>query len=448
VQKTAWFTILICSVCLEGLGRRYLPFIPQAAFYFLKDAILLFGWLQFRPSGEMRQTIRSLYGGFDKILIIAFVWTVAEVFNPQQQSFVLALIGLRSYWLWWIAPGIIAMALRDTRDKDRAIYGLLILVAIVSGFAVIQFASPPDSSANMYAVWNGEEVYSAGNAIVESTGRARVASTFAFVTGFVDFTMLVPALLLSLGLDSSSVKVRQAALVGTMMASAVVPMSGSRASVVIGVAILLLALWSAGLFFTRAGRRILIGGVVASVLAVVAFPDALAGVQSRFEENPDETNSRFEGITNLLPPVAIARFDYPALGVGTGMQQNGRAAFHITTEWDTEPEVGRYLVELGPFGFVLMWTAKLGLMVALMRSYKILKRAGRRGSSAAALAYAALTMVGALTFDHCWQALYFIGCGFILSEVVAVNRQRTIADGRALVRRVETGDLAPSYGAT
>jgi hypothetical protein len=61
-------------------------------------------------------------------------------------------------------------------------------------------------------------------------------------------------------------------------------------------------------------------------------------------------------------------------------------------------------------------------MVALLRSYSILKRAGRRGSSGAALSYAAMTMVGNLTFDHNWQALYFMGCGFVLAEVVDVLR--------------------------
>jgi len=62
------------------------------------------------------------------------------------------------------------------------------------------------------------------------------------------------------------------------------------------------------------------------------------------------------------------------------------------------------------------------LIVALLRAYAILKRAGRRGAAAAALSYALLTMNGNLTFDHIWQALYFMGCGFILSEVVAVQR--------------------------
>ena len=61
-------------------------------------------------------------------------------------------------------------------------------------------------------------------------------------------------------------------------------------------------------------------------------------------------------------------------------------------------------------------------MVALMRAYKLLKRAGRRGAATAALSYALLTFAGNLTFDHVWQALYFIGCGFILAEVLSVMR--------------------------
>jgi hypothetical protein len=95
VQQAAWFAILVGSICLEGLGRRYLPFIPQAGFYFLKDAILLFGWVQFRPSKETRDSIRWLYRGFDKIILVAFVWTVAEAMNPEIPSPAVGLIGLR-----------------------------------------------------------------------------------------------------------------------------------------------------------------------------------------------------------------------------------------------------------------------------------------------------------------------------------------------------------------
>ena len=84
-------------------------------------------------------------------------------------------------------------------------------------------------------------------------------------------------------------------------------------------------------------------------------------------------------------------------------------------------------MELGPVGFLLVWIAKMGLMVALLRGYGILKRAGRRGSAAAALAFAGLSMFGSLTFDHNWQALFFLGCGFILAEIVAVRQNTAVA---------------------
>jgi len=73
-------------------------------------------------------------------------------------------------------------------------------------------------------------------------------------------------------------------------------------------------------------------------------------------------------------------------------------------------------------GFLLVWTVKLGLSIALLRAHRMLKRARRKGAATAALSYAILTMVGNLTFDHIWQALYFMGCGFILAEVLAVVR--------------------------
>jgi hypothetical protein len=422
-MELAWFIALISAMCFEGLGRKYLPGIPDALFYFLKDVVLLFGYLRFRPSPTTWRAVKYLYRGFQFAFGAAFVWTLIEVFNPEQQSKLLALVGLRAYWLWWLAPPVIATALQKTRVKERAIYALLVASFAVAAMAAVQFASPADASINLY---EGHDQYDMGPIAVESTGRARVSSTFTFVSGFVAFTLAVPTLLLSFGLEAKNPRLRTWALVGTMVTAAVVPMGGSRSSVVVGLAVLGLSVWSAGLFFTRVGRRVLIGAVAAAVISVVAFPDAMEGVRSRFG-NREETSGRFGEAANVLPPVALATFNYPALGIGTGMQQNARFSFHVVTvEWEVESEIGRYLVELGPVGFLLFWITKLGLAVALFRAYRILKHAGRRGASAAALSYCAMTMTGNLTFDHNWQALYFLGCGFVLSDVLAVARQKAL----------------------
>src|SRR5262249_5759359 len=91
-------------------------------------------------------------------------------------------------------------------------------------------------------------------------------------------------------------------------------------------------------------------------------------------------------------------------------------------QYEEEIPAGRYLVELGPVGYLLVWVANLGVAVALIRASTILKRAGRRAASGAALSYALLAMLVNSAFDHIAQALFFMGCGFILSEVLEVTR--------------------------
>jgi len=420
-MKRYWFLALFWAVCLEGLGRKYLPQVPSTVFYFLKDAVLLIGIIKFRPSASVTAIARRLYGGFGAVWVIGFVWTVLEAFNPEHQSIPLAFVGVRAYWLWWLAPVVIAEVLRNPKQKRQAIAVLAYTALGIAVLAAFQFAAPADSSLNLYSVVDGEEVYAANMATVASTGRARVASTFSYVSGFGDFTLLVPTLLLSLGLEIQDRMLRRKVLIATMVTAAVVPMSGSRGSVVAGAAILLITMWTAGLFMTRVGRRVLIGGIAAAILSLVAFPDAMIGVQSRFE-NPEETKGRFMEIANVLPPVALATIDYPIMGIGTGMQQNARITMKLETKYEAESEIGRLLVELGPIGYLLVWVAKLGLMVALLRAYGILKRARKRGAAGAAFSFAMLTMMGNLIFDHVWQALFFIGCGFILAEVNAVLR--------------------------
>ena len=376
-----------------------------------------------------------LYGGFKMVWIAALAWTVFEIINPAEQSYLLGIVGLRSYWLWWlIAPTTLATVLQREKEKRRAIYALLILATGISILAAIQFAAPADSALNLYSVVEGEEIY-ADSVTVASTSHARVASTFSYISGFSDFTALVPTLLLSIGLDAKDPKLRRLALIVTALAAAVVPMSGSRSSVIVGVVILVITAWTAGLFATRAGRRIMIGGMVAAVFAVLAFPVALLGVEARFGDTAETAARVGVGAANVVPPLALATFDYPAFGIGTGMMQNARFAMHITTQWDNEAEAARYLAELGPVGYLLVWTARFGLVLALFRAYVILKKAGRRGAAAAAMSYVFLTLTGNLTFDHIFQALYFMGCGFILAEVVSATKEINAAQALGAEQR-------------
>ena len=231
-MKVAWFVALFSAICLEGLGRKYLPAVPSVAFYVLKDVVLIIGYFRFRPPLPVRKMQRYLYRGFESIWFAGLGWTLLQMFNPEHQSFQLALLGIRAYWLWWMAPPIIAGVLMNPRHKGKAIYALIIMAVGISAFAAVQFVSPADSAVNLYTVRDGQEIYAADAATVASTGRARVASTFSFLSGFADFTVLIPVLLLSIGLEAKDRRLRRAALFATLATAAVVPMAGSRGSVI------------------------------------------------------------------------------------------------------------------------------------------------------------------------------------------------------------------------
>jgi hypothetical protein len=420
-MKNYWFLALMASICLEGLGRRYIPAVPSLAFLLLKDAVLLVGYQLFKPDPTVSRVAKYLYRGFGVAFVGAFVWTILEIVNPEQHSILLALIGMRGYWLWWIAPPLVATVLQSVEQRRRAIYVLSILTIAISLLAAMQFVAPPDSAINTYtstAPDDEEAAKAAETVTVVATGRARVASTFSYITGFSDFTILAPVLLLCIGLEAPDKRLRTISLVATVLCAMVLPMSGSRMPVVLGFGVLAITCWSAGLFFTNTGRRILIGGIIGIVVAGVAFPDAIFGVQSRFE-NVEETSDRILSAATVIPPVALATLEYPMAGEGTGTQQNAAYSFHIYPKTAAEMELHRYLAELGPIGFLLAWTVKFGLVVAFIRAYSILKKAGRRAVAGAALSYAAVTFFGHITYDHVWASLYFVFAGFMLAETKA-----------------------------
>jgi hypothetical protein len=162
------------------------------------------------------------------------------------------------------------------------------------------------------------------------------------------------------------------------------------------------------------------------------MPEAVEGVQSRFVDNPEESYGRIASVLLFIPVLPMIMFDYPALGIGTGMQSNARAVFGIPPlPWDIEAEPGRVILELGVVGYVLVWLARLGLMVALVRAALRLRKGGQRGLAGIAFAWAALGVVAPLIVDHIYSALYFIGVGLVLRGVCVLE-----AETPALVAQV------------
>lgn len=415
-----WFALLLVALCFEGLGRKFVDNVPGVVFYFAKDVALIAGVVALRWTVRTRTYAVALYSPFLVVLGLAAAVTVAQMFNPSQPSWILALLGIRAYWLWWFAPFVIAEVFADRGARERAITFLGFLSIGLALYATLQFTSPPDADINRYALHEGE--VRLATAIVGATGRARVASTFAFIDGYADYVALMAPLLAALGASLSTWSRRVVALTGAAALTATVAMTGSRQGIALVAIGLLTALFASGFHRARAGRLVLVTSTVAIIVLATVNADAWEGVVARW--NGGDTRERILNALMVIPPVAIARIDFPTFGEGTGTQQNARIQIvGASTAWDQEEEPGRYLFELGLVGYLCVWAARFGLLIACIRMARQLRRWGCKGESAAAAACAVMTIFGRLTFDHVWQACYFIALGVVLGIYVDARRR-------------------------
>jgi hypothetical protein len=394
-----------------------------------KDVVLISAVFLIGIRSDVMALARKLYGKFSIFLLLAIAVTVLQMFNPRQVSNELAILGLRSYWLWWAAPVLIASAVRGSAQRNRLGIVLSIFAIFIALYAAVQFASPPDAQINAYARYNGETVMT--TATVNATGKTRVSGTFSYISGFADFGVAAPIMLLLIGLDAGF-RTRVVAMVGAVLIAGTVAMAGSRSAVILCAAGLIVLLFRSGFVRNRTGRWTLIAIALAAGVSFYRADEAVEGVVSRFEGG--DTPHRMENALLILPPLALTLVPYPLFGIGTGMQQSARYQLNIPTEYGLEDEPPRLLVELGVVGYVCFWLARLGLIVALWRASGILKRAARMGAAGGAAALAVLTMFNSIVFDHVWQALFFTAVGIVLSataDAVKTQPNSSIAPTRS-----------------
>lgn len=406
--------MLLGAVCFEGLGRRFLPQIPASAYYFAKDACLVAGLFLFGIRPAVAGTARRFFDPFHLALAALVGWALVELANPSQPSLWLGLFGVRSYALWWLAPIIVASALRNRAERDAAVGVLSAVAFCVAAFALFQFSQPADAQVNLYSqgISEGSQAMS-----IPGTGRPRVTSTFSYITGFADFVGLAPAALLALGLQARSGLTRRIAFAAAALSVAAAPASGSRGALVVGVGSMVLVFVGAGLLATRGGRRVFAALIAAGVLAFAVTPAGVSGVEERFRSG--ETAGRFGDLLLAVPLYPLLKLEYPLLGIGTGMQQNVRASFGVSTSWESEGETGRVLIELGVVGYLLVMLCRLGLCVAMLRLARHARRRKQRSLAGGALAYSVLALTSSLVFDHVSQALFFINLGLLLASFMA-----------------------------
>ena len=253
-----------------------------------------------------------------------------------------------------------------------------------------------------------------GGVTVSSTGNVRVISTFSYLSGFTGFVILGLPPLLAVGLTPPGSRL---ALLAAASLAVTAPMSGARGAVLLGTAGALTVLVLSGLLRSRRGWLAL--GTMAAFVAIGLWltPEAAEGVSERFAG--EDTGERIGHMMYTVPFYTIMNTRYPLLGIGVGMLQNAGPALQIDTGWEEELEPRRVIIELGLPGYLLVWTCRFLLAVALVKAARRLRRAGQGPWAGVAWVYAAYVMILPLSTDHVSQSLLFVGIGVVLFRLSA-----------------------------
>jgi len=408
-------------VVLEGAIRKWvLPqvshvvYFPSDVFYFLKDFVLLGAYIGYFLLSDLR-TRRRTFLEIKVILVIVFVIVLLQALNPALGSSVVGLFGFKAY-LWYIP---LCFLLRDLFDSEAELKAFLLRYLLLSipvcGLGILQFCSPADSPINVYVATN-TDVFTFG-----AEHRVRITGTFSFITGHATYLFVSMAMLVALlpyerrPLWRYVILGELALLTGNMF------MTGSRGPV-IGAGLLIVGSILMGNLGQLVWKQLPLGSLL-SALAICAgaslyfFGDATTAFMHRAAGSDDLTERVVEGFIGplqLLDKAGVIGFGAGATHPGgEALRQRLDLADPVSRPPDAEAEMDRVLLELGLFGFVAWYSLRFYLILALWRTFRILRSSMLRQLALAGLLVHAIQFSGAVVLNHTFGVYYWFLSGFI-----------------------------------
>ena len=397
-------------VILEGVLRKWV--LPQASdmIYFLKDLVLLGAYARFYMGSEPKYHCKSTI--FTTTLFMVIVWCVSQVFNPSLGSPIVGWFGIKAYLfyipLMWMLPSLF----QSQEELYQFLSNYLLLVIPVSILAIAQFFSPVNSLINVY----GGGVLA--KAVVD--GNARVTGTFPYISGFSTylsfcFSLLIPLLSLRQTKTWQIITFAEALLVvGTSF------MTGARGLLLFEILFLLgyfCLLWltkpSTAL---RSTQKFILPVVLISAVVPIFFSRAIEAFFKR-ANNSDSFNDRvFSAFSE--PELAMQFKGFDSYGIGATHQAvpSLRNALQLSLGEVTPPaegEMGKIVLEIGPFGFFLWYGLRSILIVSLLRVFLKLKTPFLRDLALAAFLFHIINFTSQMVFNNTLAIYYWLFSGFI-----------------------------------
>jgi hypothetical protein len=353
---------------IEGAMRKWVLPQYQAPILLLKDFALMAAYAGYLIAPKNRVPEEDKLKQMKLICGLFALYCVIEILNPNLPNVAVGLYGLKNYLMYIPLIFIIPQVFQTRQQLNKFLFWAAIASIPVFLLALYQFTQPPTAWINQYVSHEvGEEAVAsrfgeAGEGEFRY-GRARVASTFSYLSGLTTYLLfMVPLLggmLLSAQNRSRATTITLAALV---LGFGAVFTTGSRSTFLISAiaAPLMIFIGSAKGILPR-DIALRLGGL--SVLFALAvfflFGNAAEALLYRAQTTSD-SESRF-----LSPFVdTIGAFSStPLFGMGVGSNSNaagmlGGADLYWLKGSFHEVESARIMQDLGLAGFTLFYYIK------------------------------------------------------------------------------------------
>jgi hypothetical protein len=406
---------------VEGAIRKWLLPDAQELVYFGKDILLVGVYLGFLNDPIRRRLPIKVPPVLQAALLAGVSIGALQVVNPALPNLLVGLLGFKSYFLYvpllWVVPAAFST------DRELAVFlRSYVLLAIPVGLlATAQFLSPADNPLNTYARAGAQGGYAVS---FGTSPQVRVTGTFSYITGYSSYVLTVTILALAI-LAATRWRYRGnlrvfAALGLTLLGML---MTGSRGPVFMLV-LLLPLYWWLGMVREREGisviGRFLLAASVLAVLLNYVGSDAIGAFYGRATGGGDITG-RLTG--PFIEPVGLAG-DAGLLGFGIGATHQAAEAVTkgiLPYSWLhgllVENEPGRVMLELGVVGFVVVYLARIYLILLALRGVFTLKTSFHRAIATSCVLFFLAHLPGGVVFNVTAGVYYWFFAGLLFLAV-------------------------------
>jgi hypothetical protein len=373
--RNALFFAFVLLV-FEGALRKWVFPGAQAQIYFVKDVIFVGAYVGFLLASRRDRFALRDVNSIKIGLVLTFVFGCLEVFNPLSPSILVGVMGLKAYFMYAPLAFILPYAIKSRQHLLFLIWCYLLIAIPVALLGFVQSAAGPDSFINTYAGQdesgtNDVSGFGSTVALVRTTG------TFSYISGYTTYLSFIA--FLSLGFNIAQgwrIKGNIVPLAALTLVVGAMFTTGSRTPVYTLVVVGPIVVWWAVTTRVMALRTAIRLCFILPILAVVALNISSQAYDAFTERATGSSDSTIDRLLSPVVQTLEALSNTPALGIGIGTTHpSATVIVGATSPWwlgglQTETEMARVTVELGPIGLLLVYGLRILVVIfALVCSF-------------------------------------------------------------------------------